>query len=263
LRFVLPRTWNRLRRAGLGFLLFGGMLSCGTGRETRPPELMIFAAASTSDAVRALAAEFEKEHPVSVRCNFASSATLAQQIRAGARADLFLSAHPEWVGFLEAENRVVKRTDLLGNALVIVVPATSTVENLRPEDLLNPQFRLISAGAPDSVPAGTYARKAMQRLGLWKELLPKIVSAVDVRQALAYVEAGEVDAGFVYSTDATISSRVRVACRLGSNLTGEIRYPLVLLAGHSPGALDLFEFAGSDWARENFRHFGFEVNEFP
>ena len=103
----------------------------------------------------------------------------------------------------------------------------------------------------------------MQRLGLWTELLPKIVSAVDVRQALAYVEAGEVDAGFVYSTDATISSRVRVACRLGSNLTGEIRYPLVLLAGHSPGALDLFEFAGSDWARENFRHFGFEVNEFP
>jgi molybdate transport system substrate-binding protein len=247
----------------LSVLLFGVMLSCGTGGETHPPELMIFAAASTSDAVRALAVEFEKAHLVRVRCNFASSATLAQQIRAGARADLFLSAHPEWVGFLEDENLVLERTDLLGNALVIVVPATSMVEKLRPEDLLNPQFRLISAGAPDSVPAGTYARKAMQRLGLWTELLPRIVSAVDVRQALAYVESGEVDAGFVYSTDAAISSRVRVACRLGSDLTGEIRYPLVLLAGHSPEALDLFEFACSNWSRQNFRHFGFEVNDLP
>ncbi len=255
---ALPWNLNWSRRAVLITLLLLGTVSCRTEGESSTPELMFFAAASSSDAVRALVAEFEKEHSARVMCNFASSATLAQQIRAGARADLFLSAHPEWVDLLEDEDRVVARNDLVGNALVVVVPERSSVEALRPEDLLNSRFRLISAGAPDSVPAGTYARKAMEKLGLWTALLPKIVAAVDVRQALAYVESGEVDAGFVYSTDAAISSRVRVVCRLGPDLTGEIRYPLVLLSDHAFKARELFDFACSDWSRENFRHFGFE-----
>jgi molybdate transport system substrate-binding protein len=219
---------------------------------------MFFAAASTADAARLLAAKFENDHAAKVLCNFASSATLAQQIRAGAQADLFLSADPQWVDLLENEDRVERRIDLVGNTIVIVVPGASPVSDLTPEDLLSPEFSLVSAGNPDSVPAGAYARKAMLRLGLWKSILPKIVSAVDVRQALAYVESGDVDAGFVYSTDAVISSRVRVACRLSSDLTGKIRYPLVLLSGHSPLALELFEFTCSDWSRDNFERFGFD-----
>ena len=251
-------------RQGAGRLVASVLLLCGvacraTGEEVSKPALTFFAAASTSDAVRALAVAFEKDHAARVLCNFASSATLAQQIRAGAHADLFLSAHPEWVDLLEKEGRVECRTDLIGNRMVIVVPDASPISTLTPEDLLSPEYRLISSGNPDSVPAGGYARKALVRLGLWEALLPKMVTAVDVRQALAYVESGEVDAGFVYSTDAAISSRVRVVSRVSSDLTGNIRYPLVLLAGHAPAALELLEFTGSDWSKDNFRRLGFDV----
>lgn len=224
--------------------------------------MLVFAAASTKEAVDEVLKVFAQSRPsVSVKASYGSSAALAQQLLVGAEADLFLSANEKWVDSLDKKGHVARRHDLLGNGLVVVVPADSKLKLTGPEDLLSDRVERLAVGQPDSVPAGIYARQALTRLGLWQRLKPKAVGGADVRQALAYVETGAAEAGIVYSTDAAISERVKVALTLDEKLAGPIVYPLALMkqARGKPSAAALYEAFQSEKAAKVFRRYGFSA----
>ena len=223
-------------------------------------KILLLAAASTTDAVEELRTAFIRLHPgVSIRTSYAASSTLAQQIAAGAQADLFLSASSEWVDFLAGKQLVERRRDLLGNRLVIVTAVDSPLKIAKPLELAQAGIRRLALADPKSVPAGVYARQALEKLGIWNEVAGRVAGAADVRQALHFVETGAADAGMVYATDAAASKAVRVASDIPSSLTAPIRYPLVLVKapGERRAAGVFYEFLGSDRAAAVFRRYGF------
>ena len=224
--------------------------------------MTVFAAASTTDAVEDVDREFARLHPeVKVRESFAASSTLAQQIAAGAAADVFLSASTQWSEFLEKKNLVARQQDLLSNELVIVVPVDSQLDIKSPADLAADRVRRVALADAAAVPAGIYARQALTKLGLWKSIEPKATGAADVRQALAFVETAAAEAGIVYATDAAASRRVRVVAKIDPLLTEPIRYPLALTArgAKHPSAVAYFRFLAGEKAAAIFRKHGFVV----
>ncbi len=225
-------------------------------------KVLILAAASTTDAVEELARHFERVHSqVTIRTSIAASSTLARQIEAGAGADLFLSASRQWAESLAEKKLVARQKDLLGNELVIVVPMDSKLPIERAEDLAQPAVRHVALADATSVPAGIYARQALEKLGLWKSLASKATGAADVRQALMHVESGAAEAGIVYASDAATSKRIRVAARIDRGLTDPISYPLMLLThgAENKAAAAFYEFLSSPAALEVFERHGFHV----
>jgi molybdate transport system substrate-binding protein len=224
--------------------------------------VMVFAAASTTNALDEIKAQFTRDSGIAVQTSYAASSTLAQQILHGAEADLFLSADTKWADYLAKQDQVVRQHDLLGNRLVIVVPADTKIEVKKPDDLLAANIEHLALGEPQSVPAGIYAKRALTKLGLWDQLKAKVVSAEDVRHALAYVETGAAEAGIVYATDAAISKRIKVAAEIPEELTGPVRYPLVLLkhGAGSPAVQSFYRYLSSPAAAKVFRKFGFTVS---
>jgi molybdate transport system substrate-binding protein len=223
--------------------------------------VVVFAAASTTNALDEIKTQFTRDSGIAVETSYAASSTLAQQIVYGAEADLFLSADRKWADFLATKGQVVRRLDLLGNRLVIIVPADSPIKVKKPEELLRAGIEHLALGEPQSVPAGIYARQALTKLGLWDQLKAKVVSAEDVRHALAYVETGAAEAGIVYATDAAISKRVKAAVEIPERLTDAVRYPLVLLKhGEESEAVQSFHrYLSSRAAVKVFEKYGFTV----
>jgi molybdate transport system substrate-binding protein len=225
-------------------------------------KVLILAAASTTDAIDEIRLEFTRRHTeVTVRTSFAASNALAQQINAGAEADVFLSASSEWADFLEKRNLVARRLDLLGNRLVVIVPAGSKLRIAGAGDLVSGGIQRLALADPQAVPAGVYARAALEKLGLWKQLERRVAGAADVRQAVKFVEVGAADAGIVYATDTAGNDKVRVVLTLPAELSDSIRYPLVLLkrAEKDAAAVALYEFLRSPAAAAVFRRHGFIV----
>jgi molybdate transport system substrate-binding protein len=226
----------------------------------------IFAAASTTNAIQEIKQQFTAATGIQARTNFGSSAALAKQIANGAAADVFLSADTKWAEDLVKKGLVAKKRELLGNRLVLVVPNDSRLAIAKPDDLVSEKVKHIAMGDVKSVPAGVYAKKALEKLGLWKRLKPKIAEAEDVRHALAFVETGAADAGFVYATDAAISKMVKVVAVMPESLTGPIRYPVVLLnqeGGPRTSASDFYDFLNSPNATGVFQKYGFVVLLIP
>jgi molybdate transport system substrate-binding protein len=199
--------------------------------QTAAADLHVFAAASLTDALKEIAADFEKQIGTRVILNFGGSSLLARQIEEGAPADVFLSADEAKMDQLQKDNLIdpASRQDLLGNSLVIVTAAASRLTIAKPADLLRPEFRKIALGDPQVVPAGIYARKYLERIGLAAQLHERIVPTDNVRAALAAVEAGNADAAFVYKTDAAISRRVQVVYAVPEKDTPPISYPVAIL----------------------------------
>ncbi len=222
-------------------------------------EVIVFAASSAVTGLGQLAAQFETEHKVRVLVSYGSSAALAQQIQNGAPADVFISADPAWAATLEGDGRVARRVDFLGNSLVLVVSATTADTVKRPEDLTSDAVKRLAIGDPASVPAGKFAKEALEALGLWDRVKAKVAPAMDARHALMYVERGEAEAGIVYATDAKNSRAVRVVAALDGSLKSPIRYTLVLVKrdGASAKAEECFDFLLSDEAMRGFEAAGF------
>lgn len=221
------------RLTSSALLILVGLAAAGCGSSTSGP--LVFAAASTKDALEEGARRFAEAGGAAPRLHFASSAALARQIEAGAGAELFLSAHPRWTERL-VESGVVAEGDveqLCTGQLVWIAPANVTYE-LRLEPGFDPGAGFdgrLAMGDPDSVPVGRYGRQALESLGWWDGLAGRVVPAADARATLALVALGEVAAGIVYATDARASKRVQVLAVFPRDTHEEIRYTLAELAG--------------------------------
>lgn len=224
-------------------------------------ELLIAAASSLTDALTEMGGVYEKRTGEVLSFNFAASSVLARQIEEGAPADIFFSADSEKMEFLERKGliRTASRKQLLSNQLVLVAPREASLEIHSPHDLLRYGVKRIALAEPFSVPLGIYSREYLTRLGIWKPLEPKVVPVANARAALATVESGNVDAGFVYRTDARGSRAVKVAYAVPRLEGPQIVYLAAVVRGSTRGdaAIRFLNFLRGSEAREIFRKYGF------
>jgi molybdate transport system substrate-binding protein len=204
-------------------------------------ELLLSVAISLKDATEEVGRQFMAAHPgVRLQYNFGASGDLQKQIEAGAPVDVFISAGQRQVDELSKQNllRAESRKVFARNVLVLIVPGDSALDLRAPADLLRPQVQRVVIGNPKTVPAGQYAEESLRNLGILETLRPKLVFAENVRQALEYVTRGEVDAGFVYSTDAaTRADRVKVVGQPPRDSYTPVTYPGAVVAASMQPAL--------------------------
>jgi molybdate transport system substrate-binding protein len=229
-------------------------------------ELTVFAAASLTDAMKDVSAQWAQTGHPPLRLSFGSSSTLARQIEQAAPANLFASADLKWMDFLIDKKLVVTETrkNLLSNDLVLVVAADKPKHvTISPGfdllGLLGPNGR-IATGDPKHVPIGIYAEQALRKLGLWESVEPRLARTDDVRQALLLVERGEAPAGIVYATDAAASKGVMIAGIFPANSHDPVTYPFaVVKLGDTLEARSLMTYLSGPQAREIFVKHGFKV----
>jgi molybdate transport system substrate-binding protein len=204
-------------------------------------EVVLSVAISMKDAVEEMGRGFATRHPwVQLRYNFGSSGELQKQIEAGAPVDLFVSAAQRQMDELDQKGLIVRDTRRVfaRNVLTVIKPTDSRLDLAKPPDLLESRVGRIVIGNPKTVPVGQYAEESLRALGLWERLQPKLVLAENVRQALEYVARGEVDAGFVYTTDAAVrADRVKEAFRPGEDTYRPVLYPVAVVASSKQPAL--------------------------
>jgi molybdate transport system substrate-binding protein len=191
-------------------------------------DVTVSAAASLTNAFRELAQAFEAAHPGNkVLLNFAASDPLVQQIAKGAPVDVFASADQEAMDKAQSMKLLAPgtRRDFVSNTVVLIAPAGSRIASLAD---LSGAARL-TTGNPASVPIGRYTQEALEKAGLWQALSPKFVFGSSVRQSLDYVARGEVDAGFVYATDALVQKEKVKTVQTIPTAT-PVRYPIAVLA---------------------------------
>ena len=224
-------------------------------------DLTVSAAASLTNAFRELGPTFEAQNPgTRVSFNFAASGALLQQIAKGAPVDVFASADQETMD--EAQKQALidpaSRIDFVRNTLVVIAPSDSKFAATGLADLRSERFARIAIGQPASVPVGRYTKSVLEQAGLWTVVEPKMIGAQSVRQALDYVARGEVDAGFVYATDAAImADKVRVL--FVAPTPAPILYSIATLKGATDDALakKFVRFVGSPAARGVLARYGF------
>ena len=229
-------------------------------------ELTVFAAASLTDAMKDVSAQWAQAGHQPLRLSFGSSSTLARQIEQGAPANLFASADIKWMDFLAEKKLIVPETrkDLLSNDVVLVVPADKpqhvTINaGFDILSLLGPNGR-IATGDPKHVPIGIYAEQALRKLGMWDKVEPRLARTEDVRAALLLVERGEAPAGIVYATDAAVSKGVMIAGVFPANSHDTVTYPFaVVKSGDNAEARALMTYLSGPQAREIFARRGFKV----
>jgi molybdate transport system substrate-binding protein len=238
------------------------VLIAGPGRSE---PVTVFAAASLSGAL----SEFwpAHRHP-DISLSFAASSVLARQIEAGAPADIYLSASVAWMDYLLRRGHVdsTTRVDLLGNRLVVVAPqGEGFALALKAEtDIGNAFSGRLALGDPDHVPAGIYARQALQALGWWPVLRTRLAPASDVRSAVAWVARGECAVGIAYATDVISSPGVQLVTTFPDSLHTAIRYPAAIIAGRATAASrQRLDTLGSVAARTVFRRHGFTLLTAP
>ncbi|BHH86008.1 molybdate ABC transporter substrate-binding protein [Desulforhopalus sp. 52FAK] len=238
---------------GLLLIFFGAQICAA---ET----IYLSSAASMTDAMKEIISTFSAEHKDDkILPNFASSGSLAKQINQGAPAHLFISANPKWMKFLIDNKAIAPETNQVFayNSLVFVG------QNLEVTNLNEiTKFSRIAIGSPGSVPAGQYAKQAMETAGMYSDLENKkiLVMAKDVRQALLYADRGEVDGAFVYKTDALLAKNAAIAFTVPDDLYPRVKYPIALtpLGIKSALAKQLYDFMTSDKAQTILEKYGFK-----
>jgi molybdate transport system substrate-binding protein len=207
----------------------------------RAQEITFSVAISMKEAVETLGRQFTQARPgVMLRYNFGSSGELQKQIEAGAPVDLFISAAQRQMDELEQKGLIdpASRRVLARNVLTVIKPAGSALDISKPADLLDPKVRRIVIGNPRTVPVGQYAEESLKALALWDRVQPKLVFAENVRQALDYVARGEVEAGFVYSTDIPVrAGQITEAFRPAEDTYRPVTYPVAVVKDSRQPAL--------------------------
>lgn len=227
--FLTAPTLRRLAICATSLMLTLPLAAAPVGAA----ELVVSAASSLTNAFKDLGVAFEQQNPgIKVINNFGASDILMQQIVRGAPADVFASADETAMDKAVAEKAVqpASRKDFAANQIVLIVPNDSSLPLAGLKDLMQPAVRKVALGNPASVPFGRYTKNALEKAGLWDAVLAKAVVAQNVRQSLDYVARGEVEAGFVFATDAAVMpDKVKVAIRIPSDTPAT--YPIAITAG--------------------------------
>ena len=246
------------------------LVTIGLAQSPRAQEsVTVFAAASLKNALEEVAKPFTAATGIRVRYSFAASSALARQIEQGAPADLFASADVEWMDFLAGRNLVREptRIDLLGNKLVVIALADNPMRDLE----LTPKAvqdavggGRIAVGEVASVPAGRYAKAALEKLGLWRDVQPRLAQVENVRGALLLVSRGEAPLGIVYETDAKADPKVKVVATFPASSHPPIVYPFAVTTRATGEAASRFlAFLRSAEARKAFEAQGFTLIDPP
>jgi len=247
----------------ISWLLFCFVFAIAPVAVARADEILVSAAASLTDAMNDIGRAYQAKSKHTVKFNFGPSSGLARQIDEGAPADIFFSADIKQMDGLDKKGRLepATRKDLLSNLLVMVVPFDSHLKLASPKDLLNPNVKKIALAEPASVPAGVYSKKYLLDEGLWKEVAAKVVPTQDVRATLAAVESGNVEAGFIYKTDAAISKKVKIVYEVPPEKGPKITYPVAIVkdSKHKSAARNFLSYLQSAEAKNIFKRYGFVV----
>ena len=256
------------RRAGLGLAALGLTGWLGLGLPNAPAlaqakPVLVFAAASLKNALDEIVAQYERETGKKVTISYGASSALAKQIEAAAPADLFISADLDWMDYLQARNLIKTDTrgNMLGNRLVLVAPKDS-----RASIKIGPGFPLVellgggrlAMADPKAVPAGKYGRAALESLGVWQAVEPRVAAAENVRAALALVSRGEAPLGIVYQTDAAADSNVKIVGMFPEDTHPPIIYPAAVTGTSTNGDSATFlaymraPGARSAWEKQGF-----------
>ncbi|MCR5757696.1 MAG: molybdate ABC transporter substrate-binding protein [Selenomonas sp.] len=247
------------------------LLAVGCGSEqaqqekkAEPVELHVAAAASLTDVMQEIAANYEKAHPdVKVVFNFGSSGALQQAIQNGGQTDLFFSAAQKQMNALDKDGLLAEgtRKDLLVNEVVLIVAADGGKALNDFHQLTADDIQHIALGEPKGVPVGQYAEEVFTKLGILDAIKAKAVYGSDVRQVLSWVETGDADCGVVYATDAAVSKKVKVVAKAPEGSHKPIVYPAAVLkeTKHLAMAKDFLAFVSSDDNKKLFEQYGFEV----
>ena len=208
--------WPKI--VALGLLALWGMALIQPAPVMGAQELTVSAAASLTNAFPEIGQGFEQQHPgTKVIFNCAASGPLLQQIAQGAPVDVFASADQKTMNQAQEKGLIVpaSRKDFVSNTLVLIVPQDSKLALSGLKDLASAAVKRVALGNPASVPVGRYTQEALTKAGLWEALQPKLIMGESVRQVLDYVNRGEVDAGFVFATDAAIAKgKVKTVTRV-------------------------------------------------
>ncbi len=231
-------------------------IACSSNEEEG--ELLVFAAASLTNALNEIGAEFEADSGIDVSFNYGASQSLAQQAASGAPADLIISAGQAPIDFLvERELLDSEPVNILTNKLVIVMrqgetPISSVQEITSVER--------VAIADPELAPAGQYAKDSLTTLGLWDAVQPRLIIGSNVRVTLGYVETNSADAGFVYSTDAAIGSNIQILDIVPADSYPPIVYPAAVFRdADSPNAASRFlDFLRGETGQSILRKYGFE-----
>ena len=237
------------------------LLALQFGVSAMAADLIVSAASSLTNSFTDIGHEFERAHSdTKVVFKFAGSGQLLQQIAKGAPVDVFASADQETMDKAEAQGLVEAgtRADFARNSLVVVVPANSTLSITSLNDLTKSEIRHIAVGNPESVPVGRYSKAVLTASGHWNALETQIVNTQNVRQSLDYASRGEVEAAFVYRTDAAIlSDKVRIALDVPTQ--EPILYPIATMkiSGDKTGSRDFVTFVRSNAGKKILQKYGF------
>jgi molybdate transport system substrate-binding protein len=252
-----------MRRYLMRWIFIGlAVLSIAASPKAQADNLTVFAAASLKNALDEIATAWKGTGGATVAASYASSSTLAKQIEQGAPADIFISADKQWMDYLVQRSLAKDPHDLLGNRLVLVAAKDNPVNaDIRPGfDLakLLGNGRL-AVGDPSNVPAGIYAKEALEKLGIWASIEPKLAPAADVRSALALVSRGEAPLGIVYETDAKVDANVRIAGLFPDDTHAPIVYPVAVVAtSKNADAAKFVAFLSAPAAQAIFERYGFK-----
>lgn len=242
-------------------LFIAGVSILYTTNVSAEQELTVSAAASLTNAFSEIGNKFESANPgTTIILNFAASGPLLQQIEQGAPVDVFASADQKTMDQAKEKSLILNdsRKDFVSNGLVLIVPAASKISIKSVQDLTGKDVTKIALGKPETVPAGRYTREALTNEGLWESLGPKFIPGDTVRQVLDYVGRGEVDAGFVFATDAAVAKdKVRIIATMEKHKP--IVYPVAVVAATQKKELSqrFIDFVLSEEGQEILSKYGF------
>jgi molybdate transport system substrate-binding protein len=231
---------------------------------SEPAQITVSAAASLTEAFTDMEKEFETENPdIDVVYNFGASGTLRTQIEGGAPIDVFASAAQDQMDMLASKGFIYNdtREDFVENSLVMIVPKGNALELTGMQDLTKTEVEKISIGNPETVPAGKYAKEALTNAGLWDSVSGKMLMAENVKQALVYVERGEAEAGFVFSTDASSAENGSIEVITSVPVTTPITYPIAVLSStqHQEDSQLFIDFVTGEKGKSILEQYGFSI----
>ncbi|MCM3387055.1 molybdate ABC transporter substrate-binding protein [Ureibacillus chungkukjangi] len=242
--------------------IMGGCSQSSSGKDDDSLVLTISAASSLKNVLEELRDEFKKKHQeIDIQFNFGASGSLSKQIEQGAPVDLFLSASNDKFEKLTDLGLIQESATFISNELVLITGKSGDVTLDKTEDLASIEVEKISIGTPSIVPAGAYAKQVLEHFNLWSKIENKIIYAKDVRQVLTYVETGNVEAGFVYKTDAISSERIQIIESVDDASHDLITYPIGILENTDSlsEAKQFYEFLQGEEAKEIWVEYGFTL----